>query len=216
MKLAIFDLDGTLLDTLGTLAHHCNHVLQSHGYPTHPVDSYRYFLGEGSRKLLQRTLPQGTDQETVDTLLQEYLSYYDEHLLGDTQPYPGIAPLLQAWQERGLCLAVLSNKPHPQTCKLIEHFFPRRFDLVFGQREGVPRKPDPAAAIEIMNTLGVSPQETIYLGDTSTDMQTGRSCGAYTVGVLWGFRPKEELEQYHPDKIVARPQELMDLCVSER
>ena len=211
MQLAIFDLDGTLLETLGTLAHHCNHILQKHGFAPHSKEEYCYFLGEGSRRLIEKALPEGTPQKMVDAVLEEYNTYYREHLIGTTTPYEGIVPLLQTWKGKGRRLAVLSNKPHPLTVQLIEHFFPGMFDVVFGQREGVPRKPDPAGALEIMNLLSVPSSETIYLGDTSTDMLTGKACGAYTVGVLWGFRPKEELEAYHPDRLAASPKDLMDL-----
>jgi phosphoglycolate phosphatase len=214
-KLIIFDLDGTLLDTIADLAEGANYALSVLGYPTHDSSTIRSFVGNGINKLLERALPK--EEQTPENVLrmrEVFLPYYDEHNADLTSPYPGIPELLATLQQRGMMLAVASNKYQSATEKLVAHFFPStRFIKVFGQRTDVPIKPDPAALITLMDELGVSPEECLYIGDTATDMQTGRGAGAKTVGVLWGFRNRAELTESGGEILIEHPRQLLDALV---
>ena len=209
----IFDLDGTLLNTLDDLADSTNRVLQSQGFPIHPVDAYRYFVGNGARKLIDRVLPE--DQRSEDTIarcLDLFLKDYEQNWKVKTRPYPGIPELLDALQARGIRLAILSNKPHDFTVHCVASLLPDwRFDLVFGQREGIPPKPHPAAVLEILEKLRVPQAECLYVGDTSTDMQTAVAASLYPTGVLWGFREREELVEHGARSLLKHPRDLMTL-----
>lgn len=205
---ALFDLDGTLLDTLDDLADCTNGVLSDFGLPTHPVDSYRYFVGNGWEKLAHRAAPAGTAETTLreiaDTMGKRYAAGWDRK----TRIYDGIPDLLDALAGRGLTLTVLSNKPDVFTQIMVKHFFgEKRFTIVLGARTGVPPKPDPAAALEIASRLGIPPARFLYLGDTNTDMRTGVSAGMHAVGVAWGFRPIEELREAGAAVIIKTPLE---------
>ena len=196
LELVIFDLDGTLLDTLSDLAYSVNHALEKSGFPIHPIESYKYFAGNGINKLFERALPenQKTDQN-ITLLRSHFLPYYDEHNTVYTQPYEDIPELLKRLLSEGLKLAVASNKYHKATEKLIRQFFPEiTFAAVLGQREGIPVKPDPAIVSEILEITGLSSSEAIYIGDSGVDMQTASNSGIISIGVTWGFRSREELE----------------------
>lgn len=210
---AIFDLDGTLLDTLEDLGDCMNRVLERHGYPPHPVRAYRFFVGDGFESLVRRSLPESRRQEAeIRSLDREARAEYAEHWADKTRPYDGIPELLEALSRRGIRLAILSNKPHDFTRRIAAHYFPDGlFEHVIGSREGRPRKPDPAAALEIADAWGLPPEQIQYLGDTDTDMQTGRRAGMFTVGVLWGFRPREELLEHGAQALVAAPAEIQRL-----
>jgi phosphoglycolate phosphatase len=209
----LFDLDGTLLDTLADLGNAMNRVLAGRGFPTHPLDAYRYFVGEGARILVTRALPADRrDEATIESCLAAFAADYDQNWQVETQPYPGVAELLDALIARGLKLAVLSNKPHEFTVRCVSQLLPHwTFDAVLGQREGVPRKPDPAGAFEIAAQLKIPPANFLYLGDTFVDMETARAAGMFPVGVLWGFRPAEELQESGAQALIARPGELVGL-----
>ena len=209
----IFDLDGTLLDTLADIAHSANRVLQSHGYPAHPVDAYRQFVGEGIVMLFRRTLPAGErDSGVVARCVEGFRDDYGRNWNVDTRPYDGIPQLLDALAARSVKMAVLSNKPDWHTrCCADEYLSDWRFEAVLGQREGVPPKPDPAAAREIAELLGVPAERILYLGDTATDMQTARSAGMRAVGAAWGFRPVEELRFGGAEIVIQRPMDLVGL-----
>ena len=214
MKQAIvFDLDGTLLDTLEDLANAVNRVLVAHGAPTHPLDAYRYFVGDGARTLFERVLPEHhRTEETIETCLREFREDYGVNWNIRTRPYPGIEMLLQRLSARGLRLAVLSNKPHETTVKCVEGILPRwHFEIILGQRPGVPKKPDPAGALELASRMGLPPSAFLYLGDTGTDMQTAASAGMLGVGALWGFRTAEELTQNGARHLVAAPMDVLPL-----
>lgn len=212
MKAYIFDLDGTLVDTLGSIAYYANRALEQYGFHAIEKDRYRYLVGNGAKKLVWRMLREnGSDrQEDFDRVLPFYNQSYDAAPTYLAAPYPKIPETLQKLKRQGMKLAVLSNKPHSTTCQIVGALFPKDiFDAVYGQREGIPLKPDPAALSAVMQELGVAPEECVYCGDTGTDMQTGKGAGAFTVGVLWGFRGRAELEENHADAVIASAEELL-------
>ncbi len=211
-KLIIFDLDGTLLDTIADLATATNHALQQCGYPIHPTDAYRFFVGNGIDKLFERALPEGErTPDNIRRMRSYFLPYYTEHNADLSRPYPGIPELLAALVRQGVQVAVASNKYQAATEKLIRQFFPAvKFTAVYGQREGIPTKPDPQVVLDIIREAGVTAGTTAYVGDSSVDMQTGRNAGVTTIGVSWGFRPRAELEAYAPHYIADSVEELQD------
>ena len=213
-KAVIFDLDGTLLDTLKDLAQSMNRVLDRNGLPLHPEDRYRYFVGDGASTLVRRAVPEEVrkDEEALERLHKQFLQDYAKHWDSNTRLYPGISGMLDQLSSKDLKLAVLSNKPHEFTKLCVDRFLDKwNFDLVLGDRPGIPRKPDPASAIEIAETFGVAPKSCLYLGDTSIDMTTATRARMFPVGVLWGFRDRQELEDSGAKAIVAKPQEVLEL-----
>lgn len=207
---AIFDLDGTLLDTLEDLADSMNRALAERGFPERPVDAYRYFVGDGMMNLARRASPPGTGDDVAAELVEAMADIYGNNWAVKTKPYAGIPAMLEECKRRGLGLAVLSNKPDAFTQVMIRHYFPENtFAQVFGARDAVPRKPDPAGALEIAQNLGLPPSAFLYFGDTNTDMRTGLAAGMFTVGVTWGFRPVEELRGAGAQAIIDRPEEII-------
>ena len=210
-RAVLFDLDGTLADTLNDLANATNWALAQVGCPPHPVDSYRYKVGDGTRELCARALP-ADKQELTDQVLRLMGRRYDEHCFDLTKLYPGIPEMVSALAERQFKLAVLSNKPDKFTKRMIAYYFnPSPFAVVRGQLPNVPLKPDPTAAAQIAQELAIAPSRWLYLGDTNTDMRTARGAGMHPVGVLWGFRDRDELLQSGAEHIVAKPQEVLTL-----
>lgn len=203
-KLIIFDLDGTLLNTIADLAQSTNHALQTLGYPIHEESAYNFMVGNGINKLFERALPEGEKtEENVLRVRQEFVPYYNEHNADKSRPYPGIPQLLEEMQEKGIQLAVASNKYQSATVKLIAHYFPTiPFIAIFGQREGIPVKPDPIIVHDILEIAQVAPKDVLYVGDSGVDMQTAANAGVTACGVTWGFRPRTELEAFHPAHIV--------------
>ena len=212
-KLAIFDLDGTLLNTIEDLGYAANHALQAHGYPTHSIASYPFFVGNGVRRLIERVLPEDARTEaTIDRLLVTFKEYYNDHNTDYTKPYEGIPELLSLLSSRGVAIAVASNKYQAATEKLISHFFPTlSFIAVEGQKEGVPVKPDPSIVFEILAKAKTPKADTIYIGDSGVDMETARRACVDSIGVTWGFRPEKELVENHADTIVNRPDDIAKL-----
>ncbi len=212
-KAVIFDLDGTLVNTLQDLATCVNTVLSEKGYPTHKLDAYRFFVGEGAIKLIRRVLPHGNrDESTIKECHQLFMKVYGQNCGKEAFLYEGIPELLDALAERRLKLCVLSNKPHEFTIKSInEQLAQWEFDMVLGQRDTIPRKPDPAGAIEIADYLDIPPSDFIYLGDSATDMKTSVAAGMFPVGALWGFRDKAELSENGAQKLIEKPIELLEL-----
>ena len=208
--LVIFDLDGTLLNTIADLAQSTNYALKELGYPTHEEDAYRFMVGNGINKLFERALPEGEKTEAnVLRVRQKFVPYYDLHNADKSLPYPGIPELLTDLQTQGIQLAVASNKYQAAAEKLIAHYFPSiHFIAVFGQREGIPTKPDPAVVHEILKIAAMASTDTLYVGDSGVDMQTAINAGVTSCGVTWGFRPRTELEAFHPDYIVERAEEI--------
>ena len=187
-------------------------ILQAvNGYPTHPTEEYRFFVGNGINKLFERALPEGEKTEAnVLKIRQRFIPYYDVHCVDLTKPYPGIPELLKALQQRSVRIAVASNKYQRATGKLIPYFFPDiHFTAILGQREGIPRKPDPQIVHEIMRMANVSTDEVLYVGDSNVDMQTANNARVDSVGVTWGFRPRAELEQGSPFAIIDKAEELL-------
>ena len=213
-KLVIFDLDGTLLNTIADLANSTNYALKVLGYPIHEPDKYNFMVGNGINKLFERALPDGEKtEENVLRVRQEFVPYYDQHNADKSRPYPGVTELLETLQTAGMQLAVASNKYQAATEKLIAHYFPNiEFTAVFGQREGIPVKPDPIIVKEILQIAKVQEEETLYVGDSGVDMQTAINAGVTSCGVTWGFRPRTELESFHPDHIVDNAEEIKLLC----
>lgn len=213
MKLIVFDLDGTLLNSLEDLADSANHVLEQHGFPTHPVDAYRYFVGDGVRKLIERILPQEERTEArIEQCRQEFVAYYKVHMEDKTSVYEGITELLVELKNRGLKIAVATNKVHIAVKPLMEKYFPEiRFDSMIGQREGVPVKPAPQIMFDILRETGCEPSEALHVGDTATDMQLAHNAGVTPVGVLWGYRPLKELQEAGAKFIIEKPEELLGL-----
>ncbi len=212
-KLVIFDLDGTLLNTIADLAEATNRALAHYGFPIHNTDAYRFFVGNGINKLFERALPEThRSAEDIAAIRSLFLPYYDAHNADLSSPYPGISEVLSALQEQGILLAVASNKYQSATTKLIAHYFPNiRFAEVLGQREGIPVKPDPTIVNDILRQTGILPEDVLYVGDSGVDMQTAHAAGVTAVGVAWGFRPHEELAAHQPEHIIERAEELLEL-----
>jgi phosphoglycolate phosphatase len=212
IKAVLFDLDGTLTNTLDDLANAGNHTLAALGYPVHEVHRYRYFVGRGIPNLIESILPpEARTQQVKATALKAFFDYYNVHYKDLTAPYDGILPLLARLREGGVKLAVVTNKADANARRIVTEFFPATFDEVCGQRDGLPVKPDPAGARLIMQRLGVQPDECLFVGDSGVDMQTGVNCGAHPVGVLWGFRDRDELVGCGARYIIERPEQLIDL-----
>ena len=209
----LFDLDGTLLDTLDDLTSSMNRALSAAGFPVHPREAYKIFVGDGMETLVTRALPDpARNKETVEKLFLAMRSDYSAHWADQTRAYDGVSEMLGALEKRGLKLAVLSNKPDDFTQDVISRFFPDvPFIEVRGQKKGGPKKPDPFGALEIARSLNLKPLDFLYLGDTSTDMRTAVAAGMFPVGALWGFRSKAELLESGAKTVIEHPMELLKL-----
>lgn len=214
-QLVIFDLDGTLLDTVADLANATNQALARCGYPTHPTEAYYRFVGNGINKLFARALPEeARTEKNVQRIRSLFIPYYNEHNADDSRPYPGIVELLTHLQHQGIQLAVASNKYQQATAKLVGHFFPDiHFAAVYGQREGIPIKPDPAIIYDILSVTSISHARTLYVGDSGVDMQTARNASIESVGVTWGFRDEEELRTNGAAHIIHSAKDLLELAL---
>jgi len=212
-KAVLFDLDGTLLDTLEDLADSANRVLAAMHMETHPVVSYRHFVGDGLQTLMERILPgDKRDSRTIAMAAEAFRLDYGKSWHVKSHPYEGIGKMLAGLQDRGLQVSILSNKPHDFTKLCVQKMLaPYSFYPILGQREGVPKKPDPAGALEVAQLVGIAPDQFLYLGDTSVDMQTAKNSGMCAVGALWGFREQEELAGSGADHLIRYPLELLDL-----
>jgi phosphoglycolate phosphatase len=208
-------LDGTLLDSLADLADCTNKILLKRGFPEHPVDAFRYFVGDGAKMLMTRVLPEEVRNESlIEDCRQDFETSYRECWNEQTIPYKDIPELLDALIGRQLKLTVLSNKPNEFTLLMVENLLAQwNFEVVLGQREGIPRKPDPAGMLEICQQLEIPAEAFLYLGDTATDMKTAVSAGCFPVGVLWGFRTEEELRDNGARAIVKEPLDVLDFLI---
>lgn len=212
-KLVIFDLDGTLLNTIEDLGHAANYTLEKNGFATHTIASYRFFVGNGVRKLITRVIPEEhRNDETINKLLKDFRSYYDKHNCDCTKPYEGIQELLADLSDQGIMLAVASNKYQEATEVIIHHYFPNiNFIAVEGHREGVNVKPDPSIIFSILAQARVPKSDVLYVGDSGVDMETARRACVDSVGVTWGFRPEKELVEYYANNIINNPTDILDL-----
>ena len=211
-KLAIFDLDGTLLNTISDLGNSCNYALREMGFAEHPLTAYNYMVGNGVRRLLERAQPDA-DTATVDELLRLFRKHYDAHCTDTTKPYNGIPELLQELTDRGIGIAVATNKYESAARKIISHFFPDvPFKTVMGQIAGRPTKPDPSVVFAILSEFPTPKNQVIYCGDSAVDIETARRACVESVGVTWGFRPVSELRKACADHVVSNPKEILTYC----
>ncbi len=212
-RYAIFDLDGTLLNTVNALWVSVNLTLAELGYGPITRDQVKIFIGDGYQLLMKRALASFGEEalDCYEESLPLYLKNFSVHSMDGVVPYDGIPELLEGLKLRGLKLAVFSNKPDAQAISNIETVFgPGYFDCVAGERSDVPKKPDPAGVFRILDEFGETPDGGLYFGDTNTDMKTGLAAGLTTVGVLWGFRDRAELEEFHPQYIISKPEEVFE------
>lgn len=216
-RAVVFDLDGTLLDTLADISSSGNQVLSELGLPKHRIEDYRRFVGDGVKVLVERIVPaEARSPELLERGVARFGEIYGDRWNAETKPYAGIRSLLSELTTRGIPLAVLSNKPQPFTELCVQHFLAEwKFAYVYGQREGVPRKPDPTAAIDLAAKLGIPPGECAYVGDSSVDMQTACAAGMYPIGVAWGFRSVTELREHGAQAILHHPCDLLSLLALE-
>lgn len=207
----LFDMDGTLVDSLIDIGGSMNHVLSSLGLPEHPIDAYRMMVGEGARSLIEKALP--TEHATlVEDALARYRTRYATHMIAASRPYEGIAAMLEALVRRGDALAIVTNKPHGAAVAIAAALFPEgMFEIVIGEREGLAKKPDPAPALVAASALRMDPRACVFVGDTAIDIRTGRAAGMKSVGVLWGFRDRAELEAAGAHHVIAAPTDLLAL-----
>jgi len=212
-KAVLFDLDGTLLDTLSDIGAAVNRVLAGKGFPAHELDVYRYFVGDGSAMLINRALPkEKRTDDVIRTCLAAYLEDYGRNWNVMTKPYEGIPEMLDALNDRGLKMAILSNKNHELTKRCTKELLSNwNFEVVIGQRNGVPPKPDPAGALEVAKRLNLPPVDFLYMGDSGVDMKTAVASGMFPVGVLWGFRSMGELRDNGSLALINRPSEILGL-----
>lgn len=218
-KCAIFDLDGTLCDTLSTIAYFGNKALECNGLKTYEIEKYKYMVGNGAKNLITSMLENqdAYTDETFEKVFKDYNNFYDNDFMYLTKAYDGITNLLSFIKARGMKIGVVSNKPHFATVSVLENIFEKGLlDDYMGKRDNVPLKPDPFSVNELLQKWGIKAEECIYIGDTSVDMKTGKNANAFTIGVLWGFRDREELETSGADLIVSHPDEIIEFLSEER
>lgn len=209
----LFDLDGTLLDSLEDIGDAMNAVLAARGHPTHSMRAYQALVGEGARELARRALPADARSQ-IDDVLAAYKAHYRANLVVKSKPYEGIPALLEALSRRSIPMAVVTNKPHDVAVDIVARVFSSgTFAIVIGQRDGYPHKPDPSGALSVARELGVEPARAFFVGDTDTDMRTARNAAMRAIGVTWGFRDRAELETHGADVIVEHPEEIERLVV---
>lgn len=207
-QLALFDMDGTVLDTLQDLADATNAVMRMHGYPTHSVEAVRQFVGNGARVLIEKALPTGTDEAKIHTVLGDFKEYYGKHSADATKPYDGVLECLRRLREAGVRTAVVSNKPDFAVKALAKQYFDGLFDMAIGDREGVRKKPAPDSVLEVMAALGVLPAEAVYIGDSDVDVLTAKNAGIDGIFVDWGFRSAQVLSESGAAVIVSDPTQI--------
>lgn len=212
---AIFDLDGTLLDTLGDLRDSVNAALLRSGLPRRNTDEIRAFVGNGLRRLIERAVPKNTPEKTVEQCLFDFKEHYRSHSMVLTKPYDGIDALLQKLKANGVRLAVVSNKADHAVKTLVDTFFPNLFDCVFGEREGIPKKPAPDAVLAAMHELHACAEETVYIGDSEVDTETARNAKLPCIAVTWGFRDRQILELQKPARLADSPCELLAMLFND-
>ena len=212
IKACIFDMDGTTVNTINSISHFANSALKKYNLPSIDTKKYKILVGDGARVLVKRMIETvgGTDSD-FENVLTEYNTTYDNDFMYLTKAYDGILDLLDSLNAKGVKTAILSNKPHETAIKVSNTLFGDKIKICHGARASVPLKPDPSGVFELLDLLGVEKDECLYIGDTATDMKTGKSSGLYTVGVLWGFRGRDELENSGADVIISQPCELLNV-----
>lgn len=217
IKAIIFDLDGTLLDTLEDLANACNYALKVCGFKTHDTYEYIRFVGNGRYKLIERIVPKEykNSEDIINNVLKLFDKYYGEHMIDMTKPYDGIYEMLEELNKKDIKLAVVSNKPHEFAEDVVKKYFEDTFEITYGQRANHPTKPDPKTVFEVIESLKVDKSECIYVGDSDVDVHTAKNAEVKSVGVAWGFRGAEELREAGADYIIENPSELIKLVLGE-
>lgn len=205
----IFDLDGTLLDTLTDLAASCNYALQQHGMAQRTIDEVRMFVGNGVKKLMERAIPDGLANPQFDEVYQCFRQHYLKHGLEHTAPYPGVLPMLAELKRRNKRIAVVSNKFYRATEELCKHFFDQYVEVAIGEREGIKKKPAPDTVLEALAQLGVTGDNAVYIGDSDVDIATANNCQLPCISVLWGFRDKDFLLRSGATMLINTPEELL-------
>ena len=212
-KYIIFDLDGTLLNTLEDLAFAGNYALNAEGFPVHDTESYKYFVGNGIPVLIKRICPQGTDNLMLEKVHRRFSEYYGAHCLDKTKPYDGITEMLSELKKYGIITGVATNKDHSFSVKLVGDFFGDNISIVRGREDGFPKKPDPYSVNYIIERFGAEKKDVLYVGDSNVDMETAVNVGVDSCGVLWGFRTKKELLDSGAVHIAERPEELLEIIL---
>ncbi len=211
-KAVIFDFDGTLADSIHSLKYCADYAMSTCGYEPIPLEKYFYFVGDGADTLIKRCLAYSGDVEGVnfEKAFMHYQLHLKDHCMYQVKPYEGMVETLAALKEAGIKIAVFSNKPHHRTIDCVEELFGKDyFDAIVGHSDAQPKKPNPRGLFDLAEKFGIETSDIAYVGDTSTDMQTGKNAGAFTIGVLWGFRDREELEKYKADVIVEKPTDIL-------
>ncbi len=206
----IFDLDGTLLDTIDDLAAATNHALAAHGFPQRPVSEAKNFVGNGIGKLIERASPAGTDERTIKEVLGCFREYYFNNCDVLTRPYDGIIEMLGEMERQGIRTAIVSNKAHPAVLKLSEHYFGGSISVSFGEREGVPRKPAPDSVMDALSALGAELSDAVYVGDSEVDIATAANAGIPCISAAWGFKGRRFLEEHGAEHIIDSPAEIFE------
>jgi phosphoglycolate phosphatase len=216
-KAVVFDLDGTLLDTLQDIVHTLNSVLSKHNYPVHSVEECRFLVGHGLKELVRKALPENAaTPEIIDLVLADLVEVYNENWNVHSRPYPGIPELLDGLTQKGIKTAILSNKAHQFTLLCADILLEKwKFDAVLGYREGMEPKPDPQGALDIAGILAETPSDILFAGDSGIDMLTASRAGMYPLGVLWGFRPESELTAHGAKSLVGHPEEILRFFIPE-
>lgn len=214
-KAVFFDLDGTLVNSLYDLAASTNHVITKYGFKEREVDEFKYFVGDGIAKMLERAIGADISGELFEQIKKEFLEYYSDHYADETCAYSGIVGLLGFLRSKGVKLAVVTNKAQEMAEKVVNDIFGLvlKFDYILGMQEGIPPKPDPTGIFMAMDKLGVKPSECVFVGDTGMDVAAGVNAGAYAVGVLWGYREEKELIQNGAKEIVSKPIEIANIVL---
>ncbi len=211
-KCFLFDLDGTILDTVTTIAHYGNKALEKFGLPTTPVKEYNYFAGDGSKVLTERMLKfsDNYDEKLHDELWHTYMTDYDTDPYYKTSVFTGMKEAITALKEKGIRVGVITNKPHLAAKSVVDKFYGKDFfEVCIGVTDGVPTKPDPTVTLNTVKAMGLKPEECVFVGDTCVDIQTGKNAGMFTIGVTWGFRPIEELLKNGADFIAHNPSDIL-------
>ena len=211
----IFDLDGTLLNTLEDLKDGVNFVMRQNGYPERTLEEVRHFVGNGIRKLMERAVPKNVKGETFERVFEEFRAFYTAHCQEKTCAYEGIMPLLQELKKQGIALAIVSNKNHEAVCELNEIYFKEYIQVAIGQKDGIRKKPAPDTVLQALKDLGKEKETALYVGDSEVDYQTAENTGMDCVLVTWGFRTVEELEKFQPRAFISRPDELLRIIFED-